>query len=132
MAAYFFNDHACCLGIGIDAKQTVIISNCEIVSDIKNVDRIYENTDCAILIHDRSHGSKNPNLPDSHFLVKNCYIKTNRQFAVKAVSVFQSYQSITFQNNIVQNNGKTTMIFYGDSYIKTSRSCGNNIDEMNY
>lgn len=114
----FYNDHACCLGIGIDAKQTVILSDCEIVTEVKNMSKVYENTDCAILVHNRAHGSKNAKSPDSYFVVRNCSIKTNRQFAVKAVSVFNSFQTIEFVGNTVHNNGSKPVIYYGTHTLK--------------
>jgi len=124
-----YNDHNCCVGIGIKTKQTVKIKNCEMRSNFVDPDGVYGGA--VIYAHDDSGGTAGQ--MDEFLDIVGCIIRSeNSGLGIKVLNVYGCDIVCTFVGNALSYLDAGSGCALGAKTYKDKVCSGNNVSSMNY
>lgn len=124
-----YNDHNCCVGIGIKTNQTVKIKNCEMRSNFVNPNESFGGA--VVYVHDDSFGKAGQ--MDEFLDIVGCIIRSeNSELGIKVKNVYGCDIVCTFVGNALSFLGTGSGCALGATTYKDKVCSGNNVSIMNY
>lgn len=124
-----YNDHNCCVGIGIKTKQTVKIKNCEMRSNFVNPNESFGGA--VVYAHDDSYGTAGQ--MDEFLDIVGCIIRSeNSELGIKVKNVYGCDIVCTFVGNALSYLDAGSGCALGAKTYKDKVCSGNNVSSMNY
>ena len=124
-----YNDHNCCVGIGIKTKQTVKIKNCEMRSNFVNPNESFGGA--VVYAHDDSFGTAGQ--MDEFLDIVGCIIRSeNSKLGIKVKNVYGCDIVCTFVGNALSYLDAGSGCYLGATTYKDKVCSGNNVAIMNY
>lgn len=124
-----YNDHNCCVGIGIKTGQTIKIKNCEMRSNFVDPDAVYGGA--VIYAHDDSGGTAGQ--MDEFLDIVGCILRSeNSELGIKVLNVYGRDIVCTFVGNALSYLDAGSGCALGATTYKDKVCSGNNVSSMNY
>ena len=124
-----YNDHNCCVGIGIKTKQTIKIKNCEMRSNFVDPNASFGGA--VVYAHDDSYGTAGQ--MDEFLDIVGCVIRSeNSELGIKVKNVYGCDIVCTFVGNALSYLEGGSGCAIGATTYKDKLCSGNNVSIMNY
>lgn len=124
-----YNDHSCCVGIGVKNSHSVVIKNCEMRSYFVSPDENFGGA--VVYAHDNSFGTVGQ--MDEFLKILYCtLISENANLCVKVKNVYGMDIVCTFVGNALSFLNGGSGCEMGATTYKDRLCSGNNVANMNY